>query len=99
MKYRFRWVFCQLETLELRLDYPAVREALDSLPDTLYKTYSQILDNLPRDNLAKATRLLQFLAFSERPLRIDEAVDILAVDCTQKPRFKTENRMPKPEEI
>ncbi|KAH8882915.1 purine and uridine phosphorylase [Thozetella sp. PMI_491] len=96
----FRWVFCQLETLELCLDYPAVQKVLSSLPETLDETYRRILDNLPRSYLEKATRLLQFLAFSERPLRIDEAVDILAVDCKQKrERFKIENRMPRPDEM
>ncbi len=99
MENRFRWVFCQLETLEHCLDYPAVRKALDSLPDTLDETYHRILDNLPKSYIEKATRLLQFLAFSERPLQVDEAVDVLAVDCTQRPRFKMENRMPRPQEI
>ncbi len=99
MKYRFRWVFCQLETLEHCLDYPAVQKALNTLPDTLDETYRRILADLPKSYLDKATRLLQFLAYSERPLRIDEAVDMLAVDSTERPRFKIENRMPRPEEI
>ena len=99
MKCRFRWVFCQLATLENCLDYPAVLNALASLPETLDETYSQILNGLPKSYIAKATRLLQFLAFSERPLQIDEAVDMLAVDCTQRPRFKMDNRMPRPQEI
>ena len=99
MEYRFRWVFCQLETLDLCLSPSAVRRALESLPDTLDETYSQILADLPKPYLDTAMRLLQFLAFSERPLRIDEAVDMLAVESRQRPRFKIEDRMPRPEEI
>jgi hypothetical protein len=39
---RFRWVFCQLETL--RHSFPAaIRQTLDKLPETLDETYEQIL--------------------------------------------------------
>lgn len=44
-------------------------------------------------------RILQFLTFSERPLRIDEAVDAIAVQIEERPRFDSENRMPVPKEI
>ncbi len=49
--------------------------------------------------MSNAKRLLQFLTFSERPLRIEEAVDALAVDITAKPRFDIKHRMPNPREI
>ncbi len=76
-----------------------MQEVLQSLPTTLNETYSRIVTSLPKAYLQKARRLLQFLVFSERPLRIDEAVDVLAVDSTQQPRFCPKNRIAKPEEI
>ncbi|KAH6839397.1 hypothetical protein B0I37DRAFT_357994 [Chaetomium sp. MPI-CAGE-AT-0009] len=95
----FRWVSCQLDALEGCYTPPAVRQALCSLPMTLNETYSRILARLPKSNLPGAKRLLQFLAYSERPLRVAEAVDVFAVDTSQKPRFDTKNRMPNPMEI
>ncbi len=61
MAYRFRWVFCQLETLENCFAYEEVQKALSSLPDTLDETYRRILTNIPERQLNKAKRLLQFL--------------------------------------
>jgi hypothetical protein len=80
--------------LENCLSYPAVQKALISLPETLDETYNRILTDLPRIYLHETTRLLEFLAFSKRPIRIKEAVDIVTVDPEQRPRFKKENRMP-----
>src|SRR3569833_2740138 len=96
---RFRWVSCQLDALENCLHYRAVQKALRSLPTTLNRTYSRMLAELPESKLHDCKRLLQFLAYSERPLRIDEAVDVLAVDSSQKTRFDIRNRMPNPMEI
>ncbi|KAK4059302.1 hypothetical protein Trihar35433_11055 [Trichoderma harzianum] len=76
----FRWVTCQLDALENCLDYATLQKALNSLPTTLDETYARILTNLRREHEHHARRLLQFLAFSERPLTIEEAVDALAVD-------------------
>lgn len=96
---RFRWVACQINTLEACLDYPTLKVALDSLPDTLDKTYAQILRNIPHGYKKNALRLLQFLTFSERPLRIEEAVEVMAVDPEGNPAFDPQNRMPEPKEI
>lgn len=95
----FRWVTCQLDALENCLDYPTLQKALNSLPATLDETYARILTNLRREHEHHARRLLQFLTFSERPLTIKEAVDAIAVDTDNKPRFDPKNRMPIPEEI
>ncbi|KAL6901665.1 pfs domain-containing protein [Trichoderma evansii] len=95
----FRWVACQLDALEDCCDYPLLRNALSSLPKDLDETYSQILANLPREHEHYTRRLLQFLLFSERPLTIKEAVDIIAVDMATSPRFDPKNRMPVPMEI
>ena len=48
---------------------------------------------------AHAIRILQFLAYAERPLRLEEAVDAIAVRPMQVPAFDKRNRMPVPREI
>ena len=63
------------------------------------ETYARILKNLPREHEHHTIRLLQFLVYSERPLRINEAMDAIAVDLNERPRFNPENRMPAPDEI
>lgn len=89
----------QLGSLGECLDYRSVQKALAELPETLDETYSRILDRIPKRNKRQTIRLLQFLAFSQRPLRIDEAVDAIAVETVERPGFDRENRMPNPEEI
>ena len=96
---RFRWVSCQLDELGRCLDYPSVQETLTSLPKTLDDTYSRILSNIPKGYVPNAKRLLQFLTYSKRPLRVEEAVDIVAVQSQRKPHFDKKNRMPEPREI
>lgn len=70
-----------------------------SLPKTLGETYMLILTNVPDCNKPNTTRILQFLTFSQRPLRIDELVDVIAVDLEHEPSFDIRSRMPVPMEI
>ncbi|KAI1774269.1 hypothetical protein F4818DRAFT_448840 [Hypoxylon cercidicola] len=95
----FRWVSCQLDDLEKCISLPQIRKTLRNLPKTLDDTYARILNNIPDLHKEHAKRLLQFLAFSERPLRLDEAVDAIAVDTANKPYFDLRNRIEVPEEI
>ncbi|KAI4715620.1 purine and uridine phosphorylase [Aureobasidium sp. EXF-10727] len=46
-----------------------------------------------------ATTILRLLAWSERPLRLDEIVDAIAVQPHARPSFDPENRMPDPRDI
>lgn len=85
--------------MENCLDYPELQEALASLPDTLDETYARILNAIPSRHKQTAIRILQFLAFSERPLKIEEVVEIIAVDPKGDPRFDPRNRMPESKEI
>ncbi|KAM3531642.1 hypothetical protein NHJ13051_000707 [Beauveria bassiana] len=76
----FRWVYCQFETIEKCLSLDELRRALASLPPTLDETYARILKRLYPEHKSRAIRLLQLLVYSERPLRLDEAVDAVAVE-------------------
>ncbi|KAF2496459.1 hypothetical protein BU16DRAFT_609515, partial [Lophium mytilinum] len=95
----FRWAACQVDALVECLDYDDLQDALESLPDTLDETYARILKAIPPRHKPKAIRILQFLSFSERPLRIKELVDAIAVHPKAEPHFDCKWRMPNPQEI
>ncbi|KAI1085934.1 ankyrin repeat-containing domain protein [Rostrohypoxylon terebratum] len=95
----FRWVSCQLDELEKCINLPQVRKTLQNLPKTLDETYARILNNIPDLHREYTRRLLQFLTFSQRPLRLSEAVDAIAVDTLNKPYFDPKNRIEIPEDI
>ncbi|KAI4723935.1 hypothetical protein E4T49_08334 [Aureobasidium sp. EXF-10728] len=82
----FRWAFCQIQALKDCYTPQTLRNALENLPETLDET---------RD----ATTILRLLAWSERPLRLDEIVDAIAVQPHARPSFNPENRMPDPRDI
>jgi ankyrin repeat protein len=77
--YRFRWVFCQLETLRLCFP-PNLRQFLNELPDTLDDTYERILRGINKTQKEDARRLLQCLTVAARPLQVDELAELLAFD-------------------
>ena len=79
LSHRFRWVFCQLETLRHCLP-PSVCRILAELPETLDATYERILQEIPKSNQVYAHRLLQCLTVAVRPLRVKELAEILAID-------------------
>lgn len=92
---------CQIDILKGCLDPISLRKELVNLPRTLEATYARILRNIPPGQMESAKRLLQFLTYSERPLRVEEAVDVVAVDLShidQRP-FHSSHRMPDPQEV
>ncbi|KAK6496051.1 hypothetical protein TWF481_002076 [Arthrobotrys musiformis] len=96
----FRLVACQLDVLENCLDYRTLRKALKSLPGTLDETYARILRNIPEEYKQGTIRILQFLMHSERPLTIEEAIDIIAIDTEgDEYSFDPKYRMPNSDEI
>jgi ankyrin repeat protein len=96
--YRFRWAACQLPTLENCLDLPMLEKRLATLPSTLAETYFRILGNIPDDYRPNAIKILQFLIYSEDPISLEEAVDIIATDPMKEPSFEVRNRMRKANE-
>ena len=76
---RFRWVFCQLETLRHCLPQNVPR-ALSELPTSLDETYEHVLKEIVTANQHHAYRLLQCLTVASRPLRVEELAEILALD-------------------
>ncbi|KAI8624181.1 ankyrin repeat-containing domain protein [Xylariaceae sp. FL1651] len=94
----FRLASCQLDELEGCLRPPDVREALANLPKTLDEMYTRIIGNILPKHKPIATRILQFLTFSDSPLSLDEAIDIITVN-TSTCHFNPTDRMPCAEEI
>jgi hypothetical protein len=96
---RFRWVECQLDALQKCLSRPMLRKALASLPKTLDDTYVRILCNIDEEYSKDALRILQWLTCYARPLRLEELVEVIAVDTEGDPRFDVENRLKEPRDI
>ena len=96
---RFRWVFCQLETLRRTLPTD-IRSALENMPKTLDETYERALLAIHEEKQQCAQRLFQCLAVSIRPLRVEELAEILAVrfSAEAQPKFNPDWRLGDAEE-
>ncbi|KAL8942148.1 MAG: hypothetical protein Q9216_001833 [Gyalolechia sp. 2 TL-2023] len=71
----FRWVDCQLDTLRACNKVSAIKKALDQLPVTLDETYERILGAIEPADTVEAYHILQWLAFAERPLTLEEIAE------------------------
>jgi Ankyrin repeats (many copies) len=98
-RVRFRWAVCQLDALTKCLNLRKLREAMADLPNTLDGTYDRILCAIDKEYSQDAFRILQWLVYSARPLRIEEVVDVIAVDINDDPRFDLDRRLPDPRDI
>ena len=76
---RFRWVFCQLDTLR-RCMPSSIRKALNELPISLDDTYERMLQGIPKEKFEHASRLFQCMVAAVRPLRVEELAEIFAID-------------------
>jgi ankyrin repeat domain-containing protein 50 len=76
---RFRWVFCQLNALKTCRKESTLRQRLDQLPKDLDETYDRILQNIMDEDADEAFAALQWLAYSERPLSLDELAEAIVV--------------------
>jgi ankyrin repeat protein len=83
--HRFRWAACQLDSLARCLSPRDIKTALNTLPQDLKETYRRILDGIPSEYKHDAIRLLQFLVHAERPLRVSEAIEVIATQPDQNP--------------
>jgi hypothetical protein len=87
----FRYVQCQLVTLRQCLREKDIKEALNRLPKDLDETYSRMLSQISDIYVDAAYTILQWLAFSNRPLRLIEAAEVVvftegpSLDCERYP--------------
>ncbi|KAK3648869.1 hypothetical protein LTR56_007309 [Elasticomyces elasticus] len=94
----FRWAICQLDALQDCLSMGEIKDALRTLPRDLTETYARILQKVSERRRPCTTLLLQFLLHAG-PLRLEEAVDAIAVSPDRTPAFEPMNRLPLPQEI
>ena len=69
------------------------------MPETLDKTYDQILSKVKAENYQLATKLLRWLTFSTRPLRLEEIAEVVAIDFNSSPPFDLDKRFENPRDI
>src|SRR5712691_4076651 len=81
--FRFRWAFCQLETLR-RCPLQKIPSALNQLPKTLDETYERTLQDIHEEKWEFAHRIFQLLAVSARPLHVQELAEIFAISIDEE---------------
>lgn len=77
----------------------ALDKALESLPETLHKTYDRILEKIDAQDLKKAWHALIWLAFSKRPLEIEEVANAAVLDPQAITPFDPDERLFDPNSI
>ena len=79
---RFRWVQCQIDTLDKCTSVSEIRRALDSLPEGLEETYRRILIAIDRrtEDSCLVRRALMWLVAALRPMRLRELLEAVTID-------------------
>ncbi|KAH6884132.1 hypothetical protein B0T10DRAFT_518181, partial [Thelonectria olida] len=90
----FRWVECQFKALtSCPQSEDLLEQLLDSLPQTLDKTYERMLNNIPSTSRDYARQMLTLLCCARRPLTVAELVDGIAVQLGDTPRFNPKRKL------
>jgi len=97
--HRFRWAACQLDVLRKCVNPKKLKEALHNLPPTLDETYCRILCAIDDDFQEYAIRILRWLAFSTRPLRLAEVAGVMAVNPDSDPAFNRDEVLKDPLDV
>lgn len=95
----FRLAACQLDSLASCLNKSQLRAALKSLPKTLDDTYARILCGIDEKYSLDALKILQWLTFSARPLRLTEIAEVVAIDANESLYFDPDRRLLDPRDI
>lgn len=80
-------------------DKRSLHKALESLPETLHKTYDRILQNIDAQDQEKARHALIWLAFSKRSLEIEEVADAAVLNPQAITSFDSDKRLFDPNSI
>ncbi|KAF8529694.1 hypothetical protein BU17DRAFT_7900, partial [Hysterangium stoloniferum] len=103
-KGMFRWVALQLEDLVECCSDQNIEEQLENLPTSLYKTYTQVIDRIPKNLQVDAIKFFQWLAFSFHPLKSKELQEIPGINLRfevggTKPPFNSKGVYHNPKDI
>lgn len=77
----------------------ALRRSLKALPKTLDETYERILSNIDQQHSNDAHKVLQWLAFSARPVTLAEVAEALAVSLDDGCLLEPDERLRDPRDI
>ncbi|OBT61015.1 hypothetical protein VE03_09611 [Pseudogymnoascus sp. 23342-1-I1] len=95
----FRWAVCQLDALGKCRNLSQLRHSLKTLPPTLNATYDRILCAINEEDSEYAVRILRWLAFSKRPLMVEEICEVVAIDTDRDPMFNKEEVLEDPSDV
>ena len=98
---RFRWVALQLaELAECSSEYQIMQQ-LKNLPEGLDDIYKRIFKAIDGKYRADTLTFLQWLAFSKRPMKIEEVAEAITVDFESRdgPNFTSMRRYTDPRDV
>lgn len=100
-KFRFKWVGLQLDELRSCRTPLAVKKALKRVPKTMDQIYERILGNIPSENIQEVSKVLKWLCFSTRPMRLTELNEVVAVQLNDDhaPIFDPDSRYLEPRDL
>ncbi|OBT84786.1 hypothetical protein VE02_06923 [Pseudogymnoascus sp. 03VT05] len=95
----FRWAVCQMDTLGKCRTRSALQNALKALPTTLDETYERILCTISEADSEHAMRILKWLAFSSRPLSVEELAEVVAINVEREAAFDRDEALEDPMDV
>ncbi|KAE9376195.1 hypothetical protein N431DRAFT_404374 [Stipitochalara longipes BDJ] len=95
----FQYVSCQFDALRLHRSRAKIQEALRSLPEGLDATYNRMLIAIAPEYRKQVASVLKWLAFSLRPLLVDELAEIFILDPDSPVPFDEAQRLFNPEDV
>ncbi|ETW75133.1 hypothetical protein HETIRDRAFT_455819 [Heterobasidion irregulare TC 32-1] len=97
----FRLISLQLRELQTCRTQQQMKRQLDTLPKDLFGIYERVLSRLGDRDRQDALKILQWLAYSARPLQLDELSEVFSIDfdALDGPRFDADCRYTDPKEI
>ncbi|KFY98731.1 hypothetical protein V500_01563 [Pseudogymnoascus sp. VKM F-4518 (FW-2643)] len=95
----FRWAVCQMDTLGKCRTRLSLQKALKALPTTLDETYERILCTISEADSEHAMRILKWLAFSSRPLLVEELAEVVAINVEREAAFDRDEALEDPMDV
>ncbi|PSN62572.1 hypothetical protein BS50DRAFT_122517 [Corynespora cassiicola Philippines] len=95
----FRLAACRLEILRECRNKRQLKQAISDLPPTLDETYNRILNAIKKSDVDYAVRILRWLAFSTRPLCLNEVAEVAALEADRCLAFDPEEVLEEPLEV
>ena len=97
---RFRWVVLQLSELEKCSSRYEIDKQLAELPKGLDEIYNRILKNVDEKHRADTRMFLQWLAFCDWPMEIEELAETITADFSDEhPIFNQDKRYTDPHDV